>query len=166
MRSASIRRATLSDIGSILANIQSVANERVYLATETVGEDPRKRLGKLISDHEDSLVLVAEVQENDFNKLVGSMTLAKFNWKKSAHVRFFGMQIQPENRGMGTGSALKWAREHPGVEMVILGVFSSNEQAIRLYSKCGFQVEGIARKQFFINCNYVDEASMGLFVKP
>ena len=171
MRSASIRSATLSDIGSILANIQSVANERVYLATEIVGEDSRKPLEKLISSDEDSLVLVAEIQENDFSKIVGSLTLAKLNWKESAHVRFLGMQIQTGYRGMGTGSALmdaalKWAREHPSVEKGILGVFSSNEQAIRLYSKCGFQVEGIARKQFFNNCNYVDEVSMGLFVKP
>ena len=86
------------------------------------------------------------------------------------HVRVLGMLVVDGYRGMGVGTrlmeyALRWARAKKGVEKVVLGVFSDNQRALRLYEKFGFEVEGVRKKHYYIAGEPEDEIDMALFVK-
>ena len=55
--------------------------------------------------------------------------------------------------------ALAWMKDR-SVEKAVLEVFSTNEQAIALYRKFGFEVEGVRRREFKIRGQYVDDVLM------
>ncbi|KGX84311.1 GNAT family N-acetyltransferase [Pontibacillus marinus] len=48
------------------------------------------------------------------------------------------------------------------LKRIQLDTWSGNNQAIRLYEKCGFQVEGRLRQNEFVNGTYYDTVLMGL----
>ena len=80
------------------------------------------------------------------------------------------MSISENYRGMGIGKTLiktllDWAENHPLIEKVSLGVFSTNHRAISLYKSMGFIEEGRKVKEIKINENkYVDDIIMYKFV--
>ena len=87
---------------------------------------------------------------------------------KSRHVVGLGMSILKEYRGIGIGSAMmdymiSWAKEK-GYKKISLSVFSTNQPAINLYRKFGFEIEGVKKMEFKINGEYVDEILMALFL--
>ena len=51
-----------------------------------------------------------------------------------------------------------------GVQKVTLEVFASNEPAIALYLKMGFQEEGRRRREFLIDGNLTDGVLMALWL--
>jgi RimJ/RimL family protein N-acetyltransferase len=56
---------------------------------------------------------------------------------------------------------LAWAEQHPSIEKVSLGVFSTNERAITLYKKMGFIEEGRKIKEFKMSDDeYIDDVLM------
>jgi RimJ/RimL family protein N-acetyltransferase len=59
---------------------------------------------------------------------------------------------------------IDWAKNR-GARKLCLGVFSTNQQAINLYKKFNFRVEGTRKKQYKVNGKYVDEIIMGRFLK-
>jgi putative acetyltransferase len=77
------------------------------------------------------------------------------------HVGGIGMAVRDDFQGRGVGTALLQA----AVDMVDnwlnllrleLTVFTDNEPAIRLYKKCGFEIEGSLRRHSFRAGHYVD----------
>jgi RimJ/RimL family protein N-acetyltransferase len=165
-----VRRATIGDLEQFAKNDQSVADEGKYIFTEEVTADRKRSMGKLFADRS-CLVVVAEVGSGGTRKVVGSLTLDRYgNVEKTRHVRVLGMLVTNGYRGMGIGTkmvayALKWARSREDVEKVVLGVFSSNKRAFRLYEKFGFEVEGVKKKHYYIAGKHADEIDMALFLK-
>jgi RimJ/RimL family protein N-acetyltransferase len=165
-----IRRARAGDLEEYAENVQSVADEGRYTFTERVTEERRKSMGKVFGD-KGCLVIVAEVGEGGKRKLVGNLTMTRYgDVEKSKHVRVLGMLVVDGYREMGIGTklmeyALRWARAEKGVEKVILGVFSKNRRALRLYEKFGFKVEGVRKRHYYISGEPEDEIDMALFVK-
>ena len=87
--------------------------------------------------------------------IVGTINFSNGSTRRIAHVGHFGIGLECEWRGVGLGSVLlsrllQWAEAEPLIEKVALGVFSSNEWAMRLYRKFGFIEEGrsIARSSW------------------
>lgn len=84
------------------------------------------------------------------------------------HSAMLGMRIgEAAERGKGFGrDALKLAINycwfHLNVSRIQLGVYGTNERAIRLYEKFGFEVEGRLRKALFIDGQWIDFVMMGL----
>ena len=157
-----IRKAEPSDLDGILANLETVANEGRWIATEEVTPERRERFQKALTA-EDQLHLVAIVNA----LIVGGLDLAPYfgGLKKAKHVIALGMLILDGYRGFGIGTALMeealtWARNR-GLMKISLSVFSNNEAAIRLYQKFGFVEEGRLKRQFKIMGDYVDEVAMG-----
>lgn len=151
--------------------MQLVADEGRYIWVEKVTEETKAMLKRMVED-EGCLALVAEVGRGRRRKVVGGLTLGRYGQtvSKSRHVRVLSMLIVEGYREMGIGSrlmerALDWSRKEPGVEKVILGVFSNNERALRLYQKFGFEVEGVRRDHYYIDGRREDEVDMALFVK-
>jgi RimJ/RimL family protein N-acetyltransferase len=165
-----VRRARAGDLEQFAENMQSVADEGKYLFTERVTEERKRSMGKLFKDR-NCLAVVAEVRQGGRRKLVGNLTMARYgDAEKSKHIRVLGMLVVEGYRGMGIGTklmeyALRWAREREGVEKVVLGVFSNNKRAFRLYEKFGFKVEGVRKRHYYIHGEPEDEIDMALFVK-
>jgi len=165
-----VRRAREGDLDQFAKNVQSVADEGRYIFTEKVTEEKKKSMGRLFKD-KSCLVVVAEIGAGKTRKVVGSLTLERYgNVGKTRHVRALGMLVVKGYRGMGIGTklmayALEWAKSQKGVEKVVLGVFSNNQRAFRLYEKFGFEVEGVKKKHYYIAGKLTDEIDMALFLR-
>lgn len=165
-----IRRATARDLEEFAENVRSVADEGRYLFAEEVTEEGKKSMGRLFKER-DCLVLVAEVGEGGRRRLVGSLTLDRYGHvKKTRHVRVLAMLVIKGYRGLGIGTklvarALEWAMSQEEVEKIVLGVFSSNLRALRLYEKFGFEVEGTRKGHYYIEGRHADEIDMALFLR-
>ena len=71
------------------------------------------------------------------------------------------------DRGIGKkliNAAIRESKKLYNKEKLILSCFSTNERALNLYKKIGFNVIGIRKKQYFIESEYHDEVLMELFI--
>src|SRR6202042_1896567 len=80
---------------------------------------------------------------------------------ENAHViGVLGLAVAPEARRRGVATALLAAAEQRararGARKLSLRTFSTNPEAIRLYSRLGFEREGLLRAEFLIQGQYVD----------
>jgi RimJ/RimL family protein N-acetyltransferase len=112
-------------------------------------------------------VFVAE--EN--GKVVGMLNFRVTPRKKLLHHGLTGISIREEycNQGLGTKlmeTLIAWAKEQPSIEMLCLEVLSTNDWAIHVYKKLGFQEEGRRVDHIKqLDGTYVDDILMYLKVK-
>ncbi|MGC8663769.1 MAG: GNAT family N-acetyltransferase [Thermoplasmata archaeon] len=158
-----IRMAEDTDANGIIDCFNDVMSEEIYLLGDVYlgGEE---FLSMRIGDNENELILVADHNK----KIVGVLTLTKESFRKNNHVAVLGIAIRYGFRHLGIGTSLmqtsfEWARKK-GIEKICLEVFSTNTNAISLYKKLGFEVEGIKKKQFKIRGEYVDDILMAKFL--
>ena len=102
----------------------------------------------------------------DADRVIGWCDIVPCSHEGTTHVGRLGMGVIEAYRGkkIGTelmGRALEDAFQK-GLQRVELDVMASNEKAIGLYQKFGFQIEGRKRKARFIDGNYEDTITMGL----
>jgi RimJ/RimL family protein N-acetyltransferase len=104
-------------------------------------------------------------------QIVGNIDFHGGDRKRLAHHGEFGLGILPEWRSRGLGSALlghmiEWVKTLPQIEKIKLRVLASNQRAIGLYKKFGFEEEGRIRREYkFSDGTYVDSISMGKFLE-
>jgi ribosomal protein S18 acetylase RimI-like enzyme len=84
---------------------------------------------------------------------------------ENAHVvGIVGLAVAPAARRLGAASALLAAAEQRvragGGRKLSLRVLSTNQPAIRLYERLGFEREGVLRGEFLIDGAYVDDVLM------
>jgi putative acetyltransferase len=119
-------------------------------------------------DYNKVLAIVAIINENNRNRIVGSASL-KFNQQKALnHKAELGLTVHDDFQNIGIGTALLKhlvciARKRR-LKKIHLNVNTSNERAIYVYKKAGFVIEGRLTKESWINCNYRDEYRMALFL--
>ncbi len=80
----------------------------------------------------------------------------------------WGMYVRPEARGTGLAAALveRLLSEAQGiVEEVRLAVVTTNEAAIRLYTRYRFKEYGIERRALKMDGRYYDELLMARFIE-
>jgi hypothetical protein len=164
-RTVVLRPAAPTDAESLIAFVDGVGAEGVYITTEkmryTVPEE-REFIGKI--DGHTALFLVATLD----GALVGSMDLIRGSETKNAHTASVGIAIRKDLRGLGLGKAMmeagiRWARS-VGIHKLTLGVFATNERALALYRKLGFEEEGRLKGQVLLAGLPVDELRMALWV--
>lgn len=102
----------------------------------------------------------------DADRVIGWCDIVPCSHEGTTHVGRFGMGVIEAYRGKKIGTELM-ARAledafQKGLQRVELEVWSSNERAIGLYQKFGFQIEGRKRKARFIDGYYEDIITMGL----
>lgn len=83
------------------------------------------------------------------------------------HCVDLGVSVRKDKRGMGVGTALMktaldWAFNNPEIKRIQLEVFATNQTAIHIYKKLGFQMEGTRYKAFFKNGQYIDSVQMAI----
>jgi ribosomal protein S18 acetylase RimI-like enzyme len=98
-------------------------------------------------------------------QLIGLMGLYREHWPKTRHGgTLWGVYVKPEWRGLRVGEALveecaAWARAR-GMTIIKLGVSTTNEPAIRCYTRCGFTIYGTDPKTLCLDGVYYDEFLM------
>ena len=111
-----------------------------------------------------NLFLVAEVQ----GRLVGFARCEGSLLTRNLHKVEFGICILQEFWGYGIGYSLlqlvtAWA-DNNGIVKISLTVLETNKPAIRLYSKFGFETEGILKKdKLLADGTYYSTIMMGRF---
>ena len=164
-RAVVVRSAVPADAEAWIRNFNEIAKERVYLMTESFSrtvEEIREQFR--VSDPNSALWLVAEVE----GSVVGGATFLRGRWTKNAHTADLGVSLLPEFRGLRIGDDLMregidWARR-VGVRKLKLGVFASNERAVRLYRRLGFAEEGRLRGEVMLDGRSDDELLMALWL--
>jgi RimJ/RimL family protein N-acetyltransferase len=169
---ASIRSAVASDAAAVCDLYRDVDATTDFLVTQADERDvdPASRARWIARYAEDpgGLLVLAVVE----GLLVGMLDCRTQPRRRMSHVTDLGMEVRSGWRGRGVGTALleatlDWARAHPTVEKVALGVFSTNTRAIALYRRLGFVEEGRDVREYrFGPGRYVDNVRMALFVKP
>ncbi|WP_139488714.1 GNAT family N-acetyltransferase [Brevibacillus dissolubilis] len=88
--------------------------------------------------------------------------------KRSAHKTEFGVGVLQKFWGYGIGKhllqeSIAWA-DSTGIQKMTLNVLETNEKAIALYQKLGFEIEGRLKKDKILSDgNYYDTILMGRF---
>jgi L-phenylalanine/L-methionine N-acetyltransferase len=119
----------------------------------------RKRLAE---PEEGKFRLVAMVEE----EIIGQLGLSTDPSRpRQKHVGGIGMAVHDDFQGQGVGTALlraaiDMADNWLNLQRLELTVFVDNEPAVRLYKKCGFEIEGTLRRHSFRAGQYVDVYSM------
>jgi RimJ/RimL family protein N-acetyltransferase len=141
--------------------LDAVVAENIYLTT-VPGESTVNRIKALIQQQVTNrcLILVGD----SHGDIVGVLGFIGGVFTKISHVVEIGMVIKRDSRNAGLGSTLlregiSWARKK-GFYRLELGVLATNEQAISLYKKFGFQQEGLRKNRFHIDGAWVDEILM------
>jgi RimJ/RimL family protein N-acetyltransferase len=166
-RRAVIRRATPRDAEGIIAHVNAIGAERVYIMTETLRHSPREEralLRKWNADRDSELFLVAV----GGGGIVGTANFSRGRQFKNRHVAVLGVALGKDWRGVGLGrtmmeAGIDWARS-VGIRKLTLGVFASNRRALALYRKLGFRVEGRLRGQVILQRHRVDEVLMARWI--
>lgn len=160
-----IREAESADMAEAVRVFRKVAEEKVFLETEAVA-DGKEAIWKERWKENGTDALFSIVMDGE--RQVGGIVLTRTSEsEKNAHVRGLGMWLLDEVRSSGVGGwmldyAVEWAKSGRKLRKIILGVYSSNFRAIRLYLSRGFSIEGSIRNMAVIDGTYVDEITMGL----
>jgi putative acetyltransferase len=130
--------------GTLRLPFQTVAETRQYL------ENPAPGAKKLVADMD--------------GVIIGDIFLGPLQGRRR-HVGTIGMGVHDDFVGRGVGSALmkaaidladNWLNLH----RLELDVFTDNQDAIRLYERYGFVIEGHLRDDAFRDGHYVDAYAM------
>lgn len=155
---AVIRHAEPADIDAIKAIYDQPT---VYANTLQLPYQPVANWQRLYNAGSGFYNLVAEVE----GKVIGQLGLQVCQSPRRRHVAELGMGVSEEFQGQGIGSALlraalELADQWLNIRRMELTVYSSNEAAIALYERFGFEVEAELSDFAFQYGNYVSALSM------
>lgn len=166
----SIREATTRDAEELIVAAKCYLRSSDYLLSYDEEFNPTKREETAwIKSHDNanSLLLVATYDK----EIIATFNITAFTQRKLRHVAVLGIGMKLEWRGAGLGSSLmecmiEWAKNHSGLEIITLDVFSDNKAAIHLYEKYGFVKDG-EKKNYFRDKNgtYYNNTLMTLHLK-
>ena len=114
-----------------------------------------------VKPDEHGVILFAEHENN----LIGNMGIRTGESPKTKHsATVWGVHIRPEWRGLHIAGRLmeagiEWAKMRR-VEIVKLGVVTTNTSAVRCYERCGFSIYGTDPRGIFYEGKYYDEYLM------
>ncbi|TQR19118.1 GNAT family N-acetyltransferase [Psychrobacillus vulpis] len=119
---------------------------------------------KTDSENPKNLFLVAVVQE----RIIGFSRCEGNHLIRFSHKIEFGVCVLKEYWGYSIGKnllkeSILWA-DTSGIKKITLNVLETNDKAIKLYEKLGFEIEGILRKDKLLSDgNYYNTLMMGRF---
>ena len=162
----SVRVAKPSDAAALVAHLKELAAEpgiNIPLAADEVTltvSDERDILEEL-EDNERATMFVAIGD----GAVIGELTIKGISPRRAVkHVATLGMSVKQAWRGRGAGfalvtAAIEWARA-AGFTRLELNVYARNAPAIRLYQRCGFEIEGTRKRFIRDGDTYLDDLVM------
>ena len=166
MLDLSIRSIRIEDAEAVnqMRRMDGVRENTLGLFSERVSrsEEFIKNLSE--NDH----LLVAEVEENGCEKVVGTVGLNIYRNPRRRHAAGLGIMVHADYQGKGVGKALlekilDLADNWLMLVRVELTVFTDNERAIKLYQSFEFEIEGIEKYAGIRNGQYADEYLMARY---
>lgn len=166
-----LRYPRWEDLDELVRYINKISKEDTYVtfSGEVISRD--EEVGYLTNcfrsmEHGNSVILFAVCGA----QIIGTCSVDRvFTHRKRAHhVGSFGITVEKEFRGKGIGfmmgkTVIEEAKAKlPGLEMVVLDVYSENEKAVAMYEKLGFQKGGVIPKGLKYQGRYLDDIKMYL----
>ena len=163
-----IREAQPEDASAVIALFEKLYTETKFLLFEpgeaTVSEEQYAQRIEQSATTEIGVMFLAEVQRELIAACFGNRGVAKRN----RHSLFLVMGVLHSYSGNGVGNALLHAVEcwatSKQLHRLELTVDVTNQRAISLYEKFGFQREGTKRHSLKIGGQYVDEYYMSKLI--
>lgn len=92
----------------------------------------------------------------------------KYPFPTGSHVCELDIAVKKNQRQKGFGSKMLrlffvQAKEM-GLKKISIRILATNEKALQMYKKVGFEVEGCLVKEFFINEQYVNDYQLAIFL--
>ena len=170
-----IRDGRIEDAPKLIAMLQELSEEPgigIPLGPgefqNTVEQEEEWIQGHLDADN--SLLIVAVVTETDGKEEIGGLLDCTGGRRRAAvHETIVGITVKKcwRDRGVGTAlmeRALEWARQSGVVKRVQLEVFANNERAIHVYEKVGFVIEGVRKRAFWKEGEWLDSVVMAVLL--
>lgn len=165
----SIRLALPSDAPRIIPYVKSVGDETNFLTfsgaefNKTIIEEKA-----IIQDHLDTdnkLFIIGEIN----GELVSILNAGGKQKPRLMHVVEFGVSVRKAHWGKGIGGhmieyLIDWGKANEVVKKINLMVVEHNVNAVGLYERLGFELEGRLRKDFYEGGKYYDGIAMGIEV--
>ena len=163
-----IRKATVDDASRLVDLSRRLDCETSFMMFEpgerkiTI-EKQEERL-RSIRESKNQAMFVAEIGRAIIGFVIGSGGSANRN----RHSLYIVIGVLETYWGRGIGKHLmhaleSWAMEN-NFHRLELTVMSHNERAIALYTKCGFEREGLKRDSLLVNGKYVNEFYMSKLI--
>ncbi|PMC40468.1 GNAT family N-acetyltransferase [Bacillus sp. UMB0899] len=131
-----------------------------------IGEEGFKQIIKDDTESERNLFLVAEIK----GEIVGFSRCEGNKLKRTLHKVEFGVCVLKEYWGNGIGQnllkeSILWSDAN-GIKKISLSVLETNQKAIKLYEKYGFEVEGVLKNDKVLSDGkYYHTVLMGRLLK-
>jgi RimJ/RimL family protein N-acetyltransferase len=171
MATFTIRRAQPSDAPQTRAHLMRLAQEPesgVLFGPDDVPPtlDEERKLIVDYANMPNSIYLVAEAE----GLIIGSCTGRGGRRIASSGTIGVGISVHADWRGKGVGTALVrnligWAQRTGVIWRIELDVFTDNANAIHVYQKLGFEIEGRRQKAYYKNGRFVDAFMMALLLE-
>lgn len=123
--------------------------------------DNEYHLIETLNEQGNSILLVAELD----GKLVGNLDIFGNQRQRLFHTGNLGLgiHIDYQNKGIGSqlmAAALEWAQANNFLKIITLDVYATNDPAIHMYKKLGFEESGRIKNFFYQDNTYIDKISM------
>lgn len=162
----SVRKAETLDAAAILDLRSRIVSETAFMLLEP-GElqdsvdDEAKRIDRLNS-RDNCLMIVAESS----GRVIGYLAAYGGETRRIRHRATIALGVAKECWGQGAATAmlnfvLHWSREQK-LRRIELTVHTTNNRAIAVYKRCGFQIEGVRCSSLLVDGQYVDEYLMAV----
>jgi RimJ/RimL family protein N-acetyltransferase len=117
------------------------------------------------SKEQNSIMLLALID----SEIISIATINSSQKERTKHVGTLGIVISKKYTGLGLGKVLmndliEWGKQNGVTKKISLVTNETNTVAIELYKKLGFEVEGLLKKDNFINGNFNNTIIMGLLL--
>jgi len=162
-REVTLRAPRWSDLDEMLAFVNSLVEEGAEIGTnkKISRHDQIDWLAKHLIDVEkdEKIAIVAEVE----GRFVGQLEV-RFSRDSSRHVGSLIISILDKYRDLGIGTEMMKEAEIQsrlqGLNILTLETFASNERALHLYRKIGYNIVGIIPRGFQRDSSYIDKIIM------
>lgn len=164
-----IREATGRDVEGVMRYMRELVDEEgLYIGYEPGEYDPpvERELG-WIEEHmvRDNSVMFLAVASGEKGEIVGLLNCTGSRRWANRHETTLGISVRKGWRGKGIGTrlmkaALEWAEGNEVVKRVQLEVLAENVEAIELYERLGFEVEGVRRRAMWKQGRWMDGVVM------
>ena len=162
-----IREAIAKDANRIITYVKQVGDETDFLTFS--GADFHKEIDEeiaIIEAHQkadNQIFLVADINDN----IVGLLNVNANQRPRLRHIGEFGISVRKAHWNKKIGShilnyMIDWAKANPLIRKINLKVLTNNESAIHVYKKLGFEIEGLIKRDFYLNGEFTDCYWMGL----
>lgn len=164
-----IRQAEKEDARELIDFYNIVGGETDFLSfgeNEFMSNiDTEEKYIENIKNEENSNFIVAVVD----GKIIGAASVTSIQKRKLKHVATLGIVLKKEFCGLGIGGILidnliSWSMQNGITKKITLLTRCDNYNAIELYKKKGFEIEGTLRKDNYENGMYYDVYTMGLLL--